>query len=95
MQSTPNFIAQCLSLLWIPRNCSTSGVLTSREWCSGRTVKRAGQTGPAWHWADSCLCYFCLLTLAGVAGSLLGSLSLAGATGLAGLSPEEPLDTWT
>lgn len=49
VHSNPNFIAHCLSLLWIPRNYSTSRVLTSWEWCSGRTVKRAGQTGPAWH----------------------------------------------
>lgn len=81
MQSTPNFTAHCLSLLWIPRNYSTSRILTSWDWYSGRTVKRAGQTGPAWHWADSCLCYFCLPTLASVAGSLPCSLSLAGATG--------------
>lgn len=49
VKSTPSFIAHCLSLLWIPRNYSTSRVLASWQWCSGSTVKRAGQTGPAWH----------------------------------------------
>jgi len=59
VQSTRTFRAHCPALPCIPRNYCRSGVLASWERCSGRTVKRAGQTGPARHWADSCLCYFC------------------------------------